>query len=71
MRVVQYILREHISYRVLAFLDDISVKGPQLRYDNEEVLLEIRRFVTESIRNIDKVLYNRERAGYIALGLKS
>ena len=65
VRVVTKILQDLIPHIALPFLDDIGVKGPRTRYDEEEVL-ELpgaRRFVLEHIQNLDAVLADLERAG--------
>jgi hypothetical protein len=64
-RVVLRILQEHIPHIAIPFLDDIGVKGPKTRYNDEEVpeLPGVRKFVLEHIQNLDKVLADLERAG--------
>jgi hypothetical protein len=49
----------------MLYLDDIDIKGPRDRYNDEEVskLPGIRRFMLEHIQNLDKVLADLERAG--------
>jgi hypothetical protein len=49
VRIVTKILEDLIPTECLPFLDDIGVKGPMSRYNDEEVLLGIRRFVLEYI----------------------
>jgi hypothetical protein len=60
------ILMDHISYDARPFLDDVSIKGPKTRYNNEVIHDregDIRRFVVEHIVTLDKVLCDMERAG--------
>jgi hypothetical protein len=71
MRVVLAILREHISHRARAFLDDVAVKGPRTKYGDEEILPGIRRYVAEHIQDVDEVLADIERAGCTVAGGKS
>lgn len=73
VRVVLKILRDHIPHRALPFLDDIGVKGPRIRYNDEEVLdlPGVRRFVMEHIQNLDLVLADLERAGATVSAEKS
>jgi hypothetical protein len=44
------------------FINDISVKGPYINYNREEVLPGIRRFILEHIQNLDKTLERIKRA---------
>jgi hypothetical protein len=54
-------------------MDNVGVKGPRDRYNDEEVLElpDVRRFMMEHIQNLDKVLTNIERTKEIILGEKS
>ena len=65
VRVVSLILRELIPDIALPYVDDIGVKGPKSRYNDEEVpeLPGVRRFVFEHLQNLDRVLAELERAG--------
>ena len=53
------------------FVDDIGVKGPRSRYHEEESLPGVRRYILESIQNLDRVMYNVELAGGCMSGAKS
>jgi hypothetical protein len=57
----------------MPFLDDIGVKGPKSRYNEEKApnLPRVRRFVMEHIQNLDTVLADLERAGAIMSAEKS
>jgi hypothetical protein len=60
------ILMDHISHNARPFLDDVGIKGPKTRYNNEVIHNregDIRRFVVKHIVTLDKVLYDIERAG--------
>jgi hypothetical protein len=67
------ILIDYISYDARPFLDDVSIKGPKTRYNNEVIYDregDIRRFVVEYIVTPDKVLYDMERVGLTVHGGK-
>jgi hypothetical protein len=72
-RVVHKILEEHIPHIAMSYVDEIGIKGPRDRYDDEEVpgLPGVRRFIYEHIRNLDMVLADIERAGATISGEKS
>ena len=63
MRTVTKVLTDHLKY-VKPYMDDISVKGPRSRYNDEMVkgLLGVRRFILEHIQNLNRVLADLERA---------
>jgi hypothetical protein len=76
---MQKIYIDHMFERALPFLDDIGIKGPKTRYNDEEVEPRIRRFIAEHITNLDLVLADFERSGctiaaaksdWLALGIK-
>ncbi len=71
VRIVLKILALHLRDRAKPFLDDIGVKRPKTTYNNEELATEIRRYVVEYIRNLDKVLADLEGAGVTIAGAKS
>ena len=59
------ILIDYIPYTVRPFLDDIGIKGPKTRYNNEviyNIVGDMRRFVVKHIATLDRVLCNIERA---------
>jgi hypothetical protein len=72
-RVVTKILEEHIPHITIPFMDDIGVRGPKDRYNDEEVpgLPGVRKFVMEHLRNLDAVLADLERAGVTISAEKS
>jgi hypothetical protein len=61
---VTKVLQDHLKY-TKPYMDDIGVKGPRSRYNDEMVegLPGVRRFILEHIQNLDKVLADLERAG--------
>jgi hypothetical protein len=71
VRIVMKILIDHIFDVARPFLDDIEVKGPKTKYDNEEVALGIRRYILEHIKSLDAVLVDLERASVTISTLKS
>ena len=44
------------------FSDDISVKEPISRYDEERVLSEVHCFMFKHLQSLDQILYNIEIA---------
>jgi hypothetical protein len=67
------ILIDHISHDVRPFLDDMGIKGPKTRYNNEVIYNgkgDMRRFVVEHIVTLDKVLCDMERASLTIHGSK-
>lgn len=70
-RIITRILFDLIPTACRAFLDDIVVRGPTTRYDDEEVEHGVRRYVLEHLQNLDKVLVNVELAGCTISGPKS
>lgn len=59
MCVMKQILVD-ISEDCDVFLDDISVKGPISRYDEEKVLSEVHCFMFEHLQSLSWILYNIE-----------
>ena len=49
----------------------MGVKRPKTKYNNEKVILEIRRYVLKHIQNLDKILADLERAAVIIARGKS
>ncbi len=52
-------------------MDNIEVKKPKTRYDNEEVASGICRYIVEYIQSLDVVLTDLKRAGVTISGVKS
>ena len=76
VRLTRKILSPHLGSIAEVFIDDIGVKGPRSRYNDEEVeppagLPGVRRFILEHLQNLDKVLADVERAGGTISGEKS
>lgn len=73
-----FLLQEEIPHITVPFLDDIPVKGPISRYQDEdgkhETISEnegIRRFVWEHIQNVNRVIQRIKHAGGTFSALKS
>lgn len=60
VEIVLKILAAHLRNRAKFFLDDVEVKRPKIKYNNEELALEIRRYVFKYIQNLDMVLVDLE-----------
>ncbi len=71
VRIVLKILDPHLRDWAKLFLDDVGVKGPKTKYNDEELAPRIRRYFLEHIQNLDKVLADLERAGVTIAGAKS
>ena len=71
VRIVTKILEDYIPKIYLPFINNIGVKGFKTTYNNEEVLLEIRRYMFEHIRNLNAVLIDFKRTECTVSGVKS
>jgi hypothetical protein len=69
-RIVLRILAEYYLTICLPFVDDIGVKGPTSRFEDEEEALSIRKFVLIYLQYLSMVLADIERAG-CTISLKS
>jgi hypothetical protein len=67
------ILEDHIPHIAMPFMDDVGIKGPRDRYNDEEVLElpGVRKFMMQHIQWLDAVLADLERAGVTISGEKS
>lgn len=75
---ITFLLHEEIPQVTIPFLDDIPVKGPTSRYQNEEGIYEtipenqgIRKFVWEHLQNVSRIIQRIKHAGGTFSGLKS
>jgi hypothetical protein len=50
VRVVNKIIVDHVFHHALLFVDDIEVKKLKIKYNNEFILSEIRRYVMKHIQ---------------------
>jgi Integrase zinc binding domain/RNase H-like domain found in reverse transcriptase/Reverse transcriptase (RNA-dependent DNA polymerase)/Chromo (CHRromatin Organisation MOdifier) domain len=70
IRIVLKVLYQILGIDAMPFMDDIAVKGPRSRYDDEEILPGVRRFIMEHIQSLDRTLLKLERAGLTISGEK-
>ena len=56
VKTIIKILKQHILYHALPFLDNIMVKGLWIMYDGEKSLPGMRRYILEHIMWLDGVL---------------
>ena len=49
-----------MPYVALSYVDDVSIKGLKIKYENEEIseLPEIQRFIMKHLQKIDCILMN-------------
>ena len=73
-----FLLQEEIPHVTEPFIDDIPVKGPLSRYQNEDGTYEtilanpgIRRFIWECLENVNWVVQRIKHAGGTFSGIKS
>ena len=73
-----FLLREEIPHVTEPFIDDVPVKGPKTRYQNQDGSYEtipenkgIRRFVWEHLQNANRVIQRIKHAGGTLSGIKS
>ena len=45
VQTIQQILAKHISYDTVIYLNDVRVKNSKIKYNNEKMLSEIRKYV--------------------------
>ncbi|KAJ5289394.1 uncharacterized protein N7443_009647 [Penicillium atrosanguineum] len=70
-RVVSWILQPIFGTIARSFLDDVAIKGPRTRYNDEFAKPGIRKFVLEHLQNLDETLYLLELAGAAVSAEKS
>lgn len=75
---VTHILREEIPHVTIPFIDDIPIKGPQTRYEQEDGSYEtipenpgIRRFVWEHLQDVNRILQRMKYSGGTFSGPKA
>ena len=61
-----------MSYMILLYVDDVSIKGLKIKYENKEIfeLSEIQRFIMKHLQNIDYILMNLKCAELILIIFK-
>jgi hypothetical protein len=60
-----------VPHEVRPFLDDIGIKGPRCRYNDEEISPRVRRFVFEHAQIFRKFMHDCWVAGLTISGSKS
>ena len=70
-RIMSKVLWRHIPEHVRVFLDDLGIRGPKERYNDEEIAHGIRRFVWEHAQVVRAVLDDIWRSGLTISGAKS
>lgn len=71
VRIISKILEPICPTAARVFLNDISVKGPKTKYDEEKVFPGIRCYVFEHLINLEKTLWLLELAGATITAEKS
>ena len=61
-----------MSYVTLLYVNDISIKGLKIKYENKEIskLSEIQRFIMKHLQNIDYILTDLKHTELILIILK-
>ena len=71
VRINYKILEAQIPHNAEPIVDDVGVKGPKTKYNNELVAPGIRRYIKEHLQPLDEVLADFERAGVTISKAKS
>jgi hypothetical protein len=69
--VINKIIADHVFHHALSFVNDIEVKESKIRYNNEFILFEVRRYVMKHILWLNDVLTDIEKADCIIFEKKS
>ena len=65
------ILEDYILSKYLPFLNDISVKGLRIIYDNKKIVSNIYKYILKHLINLNRVLADLKRARYTISDKKS
>ena len=57
---MQQILAKHISHDASVYLNDVEVKDLKIKYNNEEVLSELRKYVLKHLQYLNQVFVSIE-----------
>ena len=57
---MQQILAKHISHDIIVYLNDVEVKNLKIKYNNEEVSSEIKKYVLKHLQYLNQVLVSIE-----------
>ena len=71
MWVMKQILKAQVLDPADVFLDNISIKGPKIDYNGEEIIPSVQRYIFKAILILDSILIDLERAGATISGKKS
>jgi hypothetical protein len=71
MRIIGKVHYRQIPHEVRPFLDDVGIKGPKSRYNDEEISPGVRRFVFEHAQIFRRFMYDCWIAGLKISGSKS
>jgi hypothetical protein len=71
VRIIMKILIDYIFDVARSFLNDIEIKNSKIKYDNEEIAFDIRRYILEHIKSLNAVLVDLKRANITISILKS
>ena len=70
-RITRKILERNIPHDCESYFDDVGVKGPKTKYDEEEIFPGVRRYIFEHLQRLDRTLVSIELAGARISGSKS
>ena len=62
IQYIVWLLYNLIPLIYRSFLDNVAIRGPDINYNNEEILNlpRVRRYMAEYIKNLNNILYNLE-----------
>ena len=70
VRIIVKIL-ENLLYICRSFLNNIKIKKLKIKYDDEKIFFDIRRFVLKHIKNLNTIFFNFELINCIISNEKS
>ena len=71
VKIVLKILAPLLQDQAELFLDNVKIKEPKTKYNNEELASKIRYYIFELIQNLDIVLADLKQMEVIIIGAKS
>src|SRR5437773_10826436 len=57
---MQQILAKHISHDVIIYLNDVRVKDSKIKYNDEKMSSEVRKYVLKHLQHLNQVLASIE-----------
>jgi transposase InsO family protein len=69
-RIICKVLEQHIPHHAKPFVDDVGIRGPKSRYNDEEIAPGIRRFVWEHVQIFRGIMRSIWISGMTVSGLK-